>query len=121
MKKNCLYCGNENPKHGMKTCSRKCADELKKINSREKRSCLFCKCDFEVRKKDIKQLCSEDCRKSWAALPENIDYRINQLKKKVKKLSWKNMAMKIIVIESSKIKHYMKNMDLIILMNWMES
>jgi len=45
MKTNCLYCGNENPKHGMKTCSRKCTDELKKINSREKRSCLFCKSD----------------------------------------------------------------------------
>ncbi len=84
MKTNCLYCGNENPKHGMKTCSRKCTDELKKINSREKRSCLFCKSDFEVRKKDVKQLCSEECRKSWAAIPENINLRINASKDAVK-------------------------------------
>lgn len=84
MKTNCNYCGQENPKHGMKTCSRKCADELKKINSREKRECLFCKCEFEVRKKEIRQLCSEECRKSWAELPENIEARINASKKAVK-------------------------------------
>jgi len=84
MKTNCNYCGQENPKHGMKTCSRKCADELKKINSREKRQCLFCKCEFEVRKKDSKQICSEECRRSWAELPENIEARINASKKAVK-------------------------------------
>lgn len=84
MKTNCLYCGNENPKHGMKTCSRKCADELKKINSREVRVCLFCKNEFEVRKKETKQICSEECRKNWSALPENIDARINASKEAVK-------------------------------------
>lgn len=84
MKTNCLNCGNENPKHGMKTCSRKCADELKKKNSREVRICLFCKDEFEVRKKEAKQICSEECRKSWAALPENIDARINAAKEAVK-------------------------------------
>jgi len=55
MKTNCLICKKENPKHGMKTCCRKCADELKKINSRETRSCLFCGEKFEVRKKDERQ------------------------------------------------------------------
>lgn len=84
MKTNCLHCGNENPKHGMKTCSRKCADELKKINSREKRVCLFCKNEFEVRKKDVKKICSDDCRKQWAELPENIETRINASKQAVK-------------------------------------
>lgn len=84
MKTNCLYCGIENPKHGMKTCSRKCADELKKINSREKRACLFCKCEFEVRKKDSKKICSESCRKQWSELPENIEDRITASKKSVK-------------------------------------
>lgn len=84
MKTNCLHCGQENPKHGMKTCSRKCADELKKINSREKRVCLFCKNEFEVRKKEVKQICSEECRKNWAALPENIDARVNASKEAVK-------------------------------------
>lgn len=68
----------------MKTCSRKCADELKKINSREKRVCLFCKNEFEVRKKDEKKLCSEACRKSWSELPENIESRINASKEAVK-------------------------------------
>lgn len=80
MKSNCEYCGNENPKNGMKTCSRKCNDELKKINSREKRDCLFCKKEFEVRKKDSKKLCSEVCRKQWSILPENINKRIEALK-----------------------------------------
>ena len=84
MRVKCLYCGNENPKHGMKTCSRKCADELKKINSREKRFCLYCKNEFEVRKKEEKKLCSEDCRKKWSNLPENIKYRINSYKKAIK-------------------------------------
>lgn len=84
MKTNCLNCGIENPKNGMKTCSRKCADELKKINSREVRSCLFCKCEFEVRKKETRQLCSDECRKSWGAIPENIDARIKSSKKAIK-------------------------------------
>ena len=84
MKTNCLYCKRENPKHGMKTCSRKCADELKKINSREKRDCIFCKQQFEIRKKDDRKLCSEKCRKEWSALPENIESRIQSSKDAVK-------------------------------------
>lgn len=84
MKTNCLNCGTDNPKHGMKTCSRKCADELKKINSREVRVCLFCKCEFEVRKKETRQLCSDECRKNWGAIPENIDARIKSSKEAVK-------------------------------------
>jgi hypothetical protein len=84
MKTNCLNCGSENPKNGMKTCCRKCADELKKNNSRENRSCLFCKSDFEVRKKDTKQICSEECRRKWVIIPENINIRIDASKKAVK-------------------------------------
>lgn len=84
MKTNCLNCGNENPKSGMKNCSRKCADELKKKNSREARICLFCRDEFEVRKKETRQLCSDECRKRFAALPENIDARINASKEAVK-------------------------------------
>lgn len=84
MKINCLNCGNENPKNGMKTCSRKCADEIKKKNSREIRNCLFCNNEFEVRKKEIKQLCSDDCRKGWGSLPENIESRIKASKDAVK-------------------------------------
>lgn len=84
MKTNCLFCGKENPKHGMKTCSRKCADDLKKIKSREKRVCLFCKNEFEIRKKETRQLCSEECRKKWQQLPENIEKRIELSKLAVK-------------------------------------
>ena len=77
MKKDCLNCGKENPKPGMKTCCRKCADELKKINSREKRKCLFCNKEFSIRKKDTRKLCSEECREKWAKIPENLENRIN--------------------------------------------
>jgi hypothetical protein len=80
----CQFCKNENPKHGMKTCSRKCADELKKINSREDRECLYCKSKFSIRKKEKKQICSEECRKKWASLPENIESRIFASKEAVK-------------------------------------
>lgn len=84
MKNKCLNCENENPKNGMKTCCRRCADELKKRNSREKRVCLFCGKEFDVRKKDKKKICSEECRKKWAELPENIESRINSSKIAVK-------------------------------------
>lgn len=84
IKKFCLFCKKENPKRGMKTCSRKCADELKKINSREERECLYCKNKFSIRKKELKQICSEDCRQKWASLPENIDKRIVASKQAVK-------------------------------------
>lgn len=85
MKTNCLNCGNKNPKHGMKTCSKKCCSELQKINSREKRNCLVCKVEFEVRKKHTKKICSEECRKKWASLPENISIRITAHKEAIKK------------------------------------
>lgn len=84
MKTNCINCGNENPKNGMKTCCRKCADELKKKNSREKRECLFCKNEFEVRKKEERKLCSDECRKSWALTPENKIIREKIFKDSVK-------------------------------------
>lgn len=83
-KGNCENCGNENPKTGMKTCCRKCADELKKKKSREIRKCIYCDSGFEVRKKDKKKLCSEECRKEWSLLPENIESRINNSKKAIK-------------------------------------
>lgn len=83
-KSNCGNCGGDNPKPGMKTCCRKCADELKKKKSREKRECIYCGCEFEVRKKDKKKLCSERCRKEWASLPENVESRIESSKQAVK-------------------------------------
>ena len=79
-KSNCKNCDNQNPKCGMKTCCRKCADELKKKKSREIRVCIYCDNGFDVRKKDKKMLCSEECRKKWSSLPENIDSRIKNSK-----------------------------------------
>ena len=103
MKTNCLICKKENPKHGMKTCCRKCADELKKINSREIRSCLFCGEKFEVRKKDEKQLCSEECRKKWQQIPENIEKRIKLSKTAIKeKFGVDNVFQLEIIKEKSK-------------------
>lgn len=65
-------------------CSRKCADEIKKINSREIRNCLFCESEFEVRKKDKKKLCSDECNRKWSKFPENIKFRTDASKKAVK-------------------------------------
>lgn len=81
---NCENCGNQNPKPGMKTCCRKCADELKKKKSRETRECIHCGSEFEVRKKDKKKLCSEECRKEWVLLPENVESRVESSKQAVK-------------------------------------
>ena len=84
MKTNCLNCGKENPKHGMKTCCMKCKNELAGKACREKRNCLYCNQEFEVRKKDERRLCSEECRLKWQQLPENIERRINAAKEATK-------------------------------------
>jgi len=63
-----------------KTCSRKCADEVKKINSHEKRVCVNCSDLFVVKKKQLNKLCSDECRKEWAAKPENKQDRIEKSK-----------------------------------------
>ena len=84
MKTNCINCGKENPKIGMKTCCRKCVNELKSKKNREKRICLFCKIEFEVRKSNKKKLCSEECRKKWSNIQENIDLRMYKSKKSIR-------------------------------------
>lgn len=68
----------------MKCCCRKCTDELKKKRSRETRICLECKQPFNVRKKETKKLCSEECRAAWASRPENVESRIESSKQAVK-------------------------------------
>lgn len=84
MKSNCINCGELNPKHGMKTCSRKCADEQKTKNNSWTRDCLNCKVYFTTRNSNKKVLCSEACRKQWVSLPKNIDNRINCAKTAIK-------------------------------------
>lgn len=78
---NC-YCDFEKLQE-QKTCSRKCSDELKKKNNREKRICVFCKCEFQVKKTIKKTMCSDECRKNWAFIPENKSYRLQQSEKAV--------------------------------------
>jgi len=84
MKEKCLICGCENPKEGMKTCCRKCADILKSKKSREIKKCLLCGKEFEVRKSNPKRLCSEECRITWQKMPENIKKRVDLSKEAVK-------------------------------------
>lgn len=73
---NC-FCEFEKPQK-QKTCSRKCSDELKLKNNREIRKCFFCKEEFEVKKISDKKLCSDECRKKWAQIPENKENRIKK-------------------------------------------
>ena len=71
----CKICGAVT-KFGGQTCSRVHADELKKINSRETRQCKMCNKDFVVKKTSETKLCSDECRKFWALIPENKEKRI---------------------------------------------
>jgi len=84
MKNKCLNCENIVPKHGMKTCSRKCADEQKTKQNSWNRKCLECQIDFTTRNSDKKVLCSEECRKNWVSRPENINDRIEKSKEAIK-------------------------------------
>jgi very-short-patch-repair endonuclease len=81
MKQTCenCFCEFEKPQI-QKTCSRKCGDELKKKNNREKRFCKKCEVDFEVKKKSKTTMCSAKCRKEWALIPENKFTRIEKAK-----------------------------------------
>ena len=82
-KTKCEVCGNET-KWGGKTCGHLCASELKKKNNREERVCVYCGEKFIVKKGLPNKLCSDDCRKKWALIPENKEKRINTSFKAVK-------------------------------------
>lgn len=47
----------------------------------EKRNCVNCGNEFEIRKKQPNKLCSDECRKEWNLIPENKEKRIQQSKK----------------------------------------
>lgn len=80
----CEVCGTQT-KFGGKTCSRLCGDSLKKSNNRELRKCKVCKKDFEVKKTIKKEMCSDECRKIWNAIPENKEHRMNMTYEAVEK------------------------------------
>ena len=48
---------------------------------RENRTCLVCNKVFNERIKHSKKICSDECRKVWNAMDENINNRIGKSKK----------------------------------------
>lgn len=80
----CLNCDKEIPKMNLNTCSNFCSGQMKIKNSSEERTCPYCKNIFVVRKKQERKLCSDECRKSWALMPENKKLRFENTKKAVK-------------------------------------
>ena len=69
-----------------KFCNRKCYFEYNKKNNivgrkkdlllREIRKCVVCENEFEVKIRDSKKMCSDECRKKWNLIQENKDKRI---------------------------------------------
>ena len=81
---NCEVCGTAT-KFGGKTCSRLCADELKKKQNREERACVMCGTNFTVKKTVEKKMCSDECRKKWNEIPENKENRLKKAEEAVVK------------------------------------
>jgi len=96
----CEICGSQT-KFGGKTCSRKCSDELKKRNNREIRKCKVCGKNFEVKKTTKKEMCSYECRKIWAKIPENKNNRIKKSQEAIQK---KHGVKSVFELESVKQK-----------------
>ena len=73
-----MICNNQKNFPKTQTCSRKCANILKKQKLYEERICVECQQQFVIRKKIEKKLCSDDCRKSWALKDENKNKRLQK-------------------------------------------
>jgi hypothetical protein len=97
IKINCINCNIDFEKEfkhrHRKFCSRKCFFQYSKEHKllgrnfdsdlREIRQCVFCNTDFEVKKKNIKKLCSNECRKKWNLIESNKLNRITLGKEKL--------------------------------------
>jgi very-short-patch-repair endonuclease len=83
--KKCEFCFVDISNKKTKTCSRHCADELKKEKNREERFCLYCKNVFITKKTSEKKICSDECRRCWASLPENKEKRMKKTFEAVEK------------------------------------
>lgn len=57
----------------------------KDSNVREVRNCKVCNTEFEVRKKEIRTMCSDECRIEWGSRPENKIKLIESIKEGVLK------------------------------------
>ena len=78
-----IYKGTSKYEQKRKTCSMKCRDILKKQKKWEIRTCKVCENKFEARKITKKEMCSDECRKIWAAMPENKEYRLQRTKEEL--------------------------------------
>lgn len=74
----CIVCGASVKWKTAKTCSRECANVVKKQKTHEARICLNCGQSFEVRRKMPNKLCSDKCRKEWSSKEENKQLRIEK-------------------------------------------
>lgn len=81
MNQKCKICNKNIVKSGNKTCSRYCCNILKKQENWELRNCHVCNTQFSVRKKVSKKICSDNCRKIWALIPENKKLRLEKAEK----------------------------------------
>lgn len=84
----------------------------------EKRTCVHCGNDFEVRKKLPNKLCSNECRKEWGMIDSNKNNRISLSKKSMIdkygvessfQLDSVKEKIKLTSIERYGVEHYMKN------------
>lgn len=81
--KGCIICGKEKRFHKADTCSRECANLIKRKKTYENRTCPVCKTLFEERVKRERRFCSEPCRLDWQSRPENIAARMERTKEAV--------------------------------------
>jgi len=91
--KNCA-CEFDKPQE-QKTCSMKCGSELKKKHNREKRKCAYCNNEFEVKKTSTTTMCSDQCRKDWALIPENKTKRLDNGRKAMLEKHGQEFAFKL--------------------------
>ena len=84
----------------------------------EKRNCVYCNNEFEVRKIQPNKLCSDECRKKWGSMEVNRVIKFEATKKAIMlrygvdyaaKLDSVKEKMKQTSIERYGVDHYMKN------------
>lgn len=81
--KGCAVCGGPKKFEKSPTCSRECANVIKRSKAYENRTCPVCETVFEERIKRERKFCSEPCRLDWQARPENIAARMERTKEAV--------------------------------------
>lgn len=87
----CEYCKQDFTvpfkQRNKKYCNQQCyinagiRGKPKQTDLHEKRICVNCGNEFEIRKKQQNKLCSDECRREWSLKPENKEKRINESKK----------------------------------------